>query len=164
MIANYVWDLTYSRVWNDSFIFASYHTYTRVSSNTWMHHVAHINQLLSQIWICVTWPIHMYDMTHLYVWHDAFTCVNWIMYMCDMTHSYAWHDSSICATWLIYTCDLTPAYRARLLTSCAPAKLVSTGTHTQVWLQISYVTWRIHTVTWLITCVTWLIHMCDITR
>jgi len=34
--------------------------------------------------ICVTWRIHMCDMTHSYVWHDSFICV---------THSYAWHDS-----------------------------------------------------------------------
>ena len=57
--------------------------------------------------ICVTWPIHMCDMTHSYVWHDLFICVIWLNHMCDMTHSYLWHDSFICAIWLIYMCDMT---------------------------------------------------------
>jgi len=80
--------------------------------------------------MCVTWLIHMCDMTHPYVCvslegydscmharHDSFT---WLIYMCDWTHPCvcvslevndslicAWHDSFICATWLIYICDMT---------------------------------------------------------
>jgi len=33
------------------------------------------------------------------VWHDSFICVTWLIHMCDMTHSYVWHDSFICVTW-----------------------------------------------------------------
>jgi len=40
--------------------------------------------------IRVPWRIHMCDMTHSYVWHDAFICVTWLIHMCDMTHSYVW--------------------------------------------------------------------------
>jgi len=40
--------------------------------------------------ICVTWLIHMCDMTHSYVWHDSFICVTWFIHMCDMIHSYVW--------------------------------------------------------------------------
>jgi len=36
---------------------------------------------------CVTWPIHMCDMTHSYVWHDTFLCVPWFIHTWDMTHS-----------------------------------------------------------------------------
>ena len=25
--------------------------------------------------------------------HDSFTCVTWLIHMCDMTHSHVWHDS-----------------------------------------------------------------------
>ena len=61
--------------------------------------------------ICVTWLVHMCDMTHSYVWHGSFICVNvcvWYGYMCDMTRSYVWHvwhDSCICVTWLIHMCE-----------------------------------------------------------
>jgi len=36
------------------------------------------------------------------VWHDSFICVTWLIHMCDMTHSYVWHDSFICVTWLMH--------------------------------------------------------------
>jgi len=29
------------------------------------------------------------------LWHDSFICVTWLIHMCDMTHSYACHDSFI---------------------------------------------------------------------
>jgi len=43
--------------------------------------------------MCVQSPMHMCNMTHVYVWHDPFIFVTWLMYMCDVTHSYVWHDS-----------------------------------------------------------------------
>jgi len=36
------------------------------------------------------------------VWHDSFICVTWLIHMCDMTPSYVWHDSFICVTWLLH--------------------------------------------------------------
>jgi len=44
------------------------------------------------------------------VWHDSFICVTWLIHMSDMTHSYVWHDSFICVTSLIYTRDTTHLY------------------------------------------------------
>jgi len=44
--------------------------------------------------ICVTWSIHLCDMTHLCVWYDSFICATCLILMCDMTHS----DSFIYAT------------------------------------------------------------------
>jgi len=46
------------------------------------------------------------------VWRDffdmiSFICVIWLIHMCDMTHSYVRHDAFICVTWLIHTCDMT---------------------------------------------------------
>jgi len=54
--------------------------------------------------ICVTWLVHMCDMTHAYVWHDSFMCLTWLVPKCDMTNSYVWHDSCICVTWIIHVC------------------------------------------------------------
>jgi len=33
------------------------------------------------------------------VWLDSFICVTWLIHMRDMTHSYVWHDSFVCVTW-----------------------------------------------------------------
>jgi len=55
---------------------------------------------------CVTWLIHMCDMTHSHLWHDSFTCVTWLIHMCDVTHSCAWRDAFTCVTWLIQMCDV----------------------------------------------------------
>ena len=57
--------------------------------------------------MCVTWLIHMCDLTHSCVRHDSFICVTCLIHMCNMTHSYVWHDSFICVTWLIHMCDMT---------------------------------------------------------
>ena len=51
----------------------------------------------------------MCDMTHSYVWQNSFICVTWLIHMCDMTRYicvtwliiYVWHDSFTCVTWLI---------------------------------------------------------------
>jgi len=58
------------------------------------------------VFICETWLIHMWDMTH---WHVTWltrsaqhrharwqTCMIWRMHMWDMTHLYVRHDSWIC--------------------------------------------------------------------
>ena len=95
----------------------------------------------SHVWhdsfTCVTWLIHMCDVTHSYVWHDSFICATWLVHMCDMTHSYVWHDSFICVTWLVHICDATPSYVWR---------------NSFIWETDSFI------------CVTWLLHMCDVTR
>jgi len=76
---------------------------------TWRIHMCDMTH--SHAWhdssICVAWLIHMRDMTHPYVWHDSFICVTWLIHMCGMTRSYAWHDSSICVAWLIHMRDIT---------------------------------------------------------
>jgi len=28
--------------------------------------------------------------SYTHVWHDSFICVTWLIHMCDMTHSYVW--------------------------------------------------------------------------
>jgi len=64
--------------------------------------------------ICGTWPIHMWDIASLVVtWlrHDSFlylhqTCVTWLIHMCDMTYPYVGHDPFICGTWPIHMWDI----------------------------------------------------------
>ena len=92
----------------------------------------------------------MCDMTHSYVWHDAFICKTWRIHMCDMAHSYVWHGTFICVT-------PTNSY-------------VWHDSFTRVWYD-SFIcaTWRIHmcgmthSYAWhdAFICVTWRIHMCD---
>jgi len=86
--------------------------------------------------MCVTWLIHMYDITHTHVWYYSYTCMTWLMHMYDITHSYVWHDSFICMTWLIHMYDMTHSY-------------VWHEPHSHVWHD------------WFI-CVTWLIPICGV--
>jgi len=58
----------------------------------------------------VTWLVHVCDMTHSYMWHDAFIYDTWRIHICDMTHSYMWHDAFIYVTWRIHICDMTHSY------------------------------------------------------
>ena len=113
--------------------------------------------------LSVYWPIHMYDMTHLRVWHgtdsccfvtkkacvcyDSSTWMTWLIQMCDMTHPHVWHDSSTCTTWLIHLCDM-----ARILLLCYP--------------RLVCVIWLTHAYVWYdsLTRTTWLIHMCEMTH
>jgi len=38
---------------------------------------------LQDVFKCVTWRIHTYDMTHSQVWHDSFTSVTCLIHTCD---------------------------------------------------------------------------------
>ena len=65
-------------------------------TDTWMH-----------VFMCVTWRIHIYDMTHSYMWHDSFISATRLIHTRDMAHSYMRHDSFTRVTWRIHTCDMT---------------------------------------------------------
>jgi len=106
--------------------------------------------------ICVTWLIHMCNMTHLYVWRDSFTCVTWLVRV-SMTHSHVGHDSFICHVTQLYQghesflCHVThpTGHDSFVCATC----LIHTWdmTHSHVWHDS-------------FTCVTWLIHMCDMSK
>jgi len=103
--------------------------------------------------MCVTWLIHMCDVTHSYMWHDSFVRVTWRIRTCDMTTSYVWHDVFICVIWRIW---------------CVQHESSTYVT----WDWCICETWLIYT--WDVThlyvchdwciCVTWLIHTCDVTH
>ena len=56
----------------------SYITHMCAMSDTWLHHM------------CVTLLHHM--CVHSYTWHRSFTCVTWPVHMCDITRLYMWED------------------------------------------------------------------------
>jgi len=113
----------------------------------WMSHVTLRNDESRHT--CMTWLIHVCDMTHSCVWHDTHECVMLLMklcvpwltclatwysncrttHVCDIHHSFVRHDS-MQVTWFIHVCDMT---------------------HSCVWHD-SFM------------CVTWLIHVCDMTH
>jgi len=102
----HMWDMTHSYVGQDSII-----------CGAWLIHMWHASiymYLGPDSFMCgrdactnmntwneaVSW-IHSRDMTHSYVWHDAFICWTWLIHMWDiihsclwgLTHSYVWRDS-----------------------------------------------------------------------
>jgi len=120
--------------------------------------------------ICGTWLIHAYDMTHTRAvchlqWGHPWICVT-------VTHSYMWYST-------IYICDMT-----HLCDMIRSVRLICvTVTHSCMWYmwlihvcdiaQFIYVTWLISVtwiiyVTWLAVCGwyawLWLIHVCDIAQ
>ena len=66
----------------------SRHIFEWVMSHVWMSCVAHMNEL------CHTYPVHMCDMTHLYLWHS---CVRWCT-MLVVGHTCT-VDSKACDCW-----------------------------------------------------------------
>jgi len=135
--------------------------------------------------LCVTWLIHVCDMTHSYVRLGSFICVTWLMtnahdyislvlvdllptdvfdnawLMWHMTPSYVWRDSFMCVIPLTHTWDLAHAYVWH-----------------DSWLMPTsdWYWWTHYPLIYLImhhliditqdsfTCVTWLIHVCDSTH
>jgi len=130
-------DVICSHVWRDVFICGAYlvrtcdmtHSYVRCAHlYVWRDSFASCDMTHSYVWqdlfmegrdsfigsiclfVCVTWLIHMRDMTHTrdmysYVWHDVYSsaqCVSFlpvtpISCMCNVTIK--------CVTWLIDMCD-----------------------------------------------------------
>jgi len=81
---------------------------------TWHIHMCHA------CWTCCTWVcaqsyvshdlwglIYIWDVTHSYLWHDAFWCVTWRVHMCTHMCHMTYEDSFICGKWRMQSCDLT---------------------------------------------------------
>jgi len=69
---------------------------------------------------CVTWLIHICDMTRSHVWHDSFVCVPGLIHMLERIHScvrhdsfiraHVWHVSFTYVTWLLHMLEMTHSY------------------------------------------------------
>jgi len=73
------------------YIYIYIYTYLMYHRDMWDGTMSHMD---NASFVCVTWLIHMCDMTH-----------SWFIHMCPtlmMLPSYLWHDSSICVTWLVH--------------------------------------------------------------
>jgi hypothetical protein len=150
------WDVNYLYVWHDSFL--------------WLHYVLPLRRKF----ICVTWLIRTWDVTHSYVWdylmthsymrHDLFVCVTWLIsvtalcaapepegHVCDMTHSYVGCDSVVCC------CDSCICVRHEWCI-CDDFFVCETWLIRMCDKTCSYV-WHDSFV-----CVTWLIHTRDVTH
>ena len=89
--------------------------------------------------VCVTWLIHMRDMTHPYVWHDSFIWVIRLIRMCDMTHSHHFSRVESEVRWSFseakrdeercdISLDVLKSQKTSLLTHMNDISLVSYGT------------------------------------
>jgi len=121
----HVCDMTFSYVWQDSFICVTRltHMCDMTHPYVWHHSFMRVIEALCfpvgtcdmTPWISMKWLIHVCDRTHSYVWQDSFICVTWPIHMCDVTHSYVWHHSFmrvIEALWFpVGKCDMTPRYQ-----------------------------------------------------
>jgi len=160
-----------SYVQYDSFISVTWLMKSRMGSRPWVPAISTTNT-----GNCVTRRSHMCDMTHSYVWHDAFICVTWRIHMGGMALIHVWHDSFICAIWLNHQRVITHQI-VHGITAFATCYIhyehshMCDMTHSYVWhdsficvAPLIYVCEVTHLCVWHDSfCVTWLIHMCDIT-
>jgi len=58
-------------------------------------------------------------------------CVTWLIHMCDMTHSNVWHDSFVRVTWLIHICEMTPSYHGSKRPRLKSTKLLKSNSSIQ---------------------------------
>ena len=128
--------------------------------------------VMSHIWVPTTFGTQLATQEHKR--HDSFVCVTWLMHLCEITHVYEWHDSFICVTWLIYRHQRSWRPQGNdgrffFLENVWPDSYICTvptqlATQGQWWSIFS--TQRLHRRQWwqrCSKCVTWLIHMCDMT-
>ena len=114
------------------------------------------------VW-CSVMQFHMYDMTPPYVWHDAFICVTWLLHMCDMTRVRCRIQSDTLHTVKKKQkqhkhnyCNNEP-WQPCVAACCSVKQCVAVRCSAlQCSLQCS-----LHCS---LQCVTWLLHMCDMTH
>ena len=98
-------NVTHTYVWCDSFVRGAWlirtcdmtYSYTRYDSFAWMTRL-----VLS--WHIILWG-RRESLSHAtcdHMWsRDLFICVTWLIHIRNMTHLYVGHDSPTCATWLV---------------------------------------------------------------
>jgi len=167
-------------VWHVSFIFVLW------PIHTWLMH--HMYMCCMTHFTCVTWPIHVCDMTPaafpqrelfrfradelqesalLHVWHDFNMCVTWLVQLFCNESSFAFMRTS-CRSQLFYMCDMTLSHVWH--NSCGFSQTARDDSCTSpAWLTWLFYVCQLTPVALAhgghdsFMCVTWLIHVCDMT-
>jgi len=128
------------------------------------------HSFLHDSFICETWLIHMWDMTHSYrdmthsyTRHHSFLHATRPIYTRDLTHSYVWHDSFISRhdsfvlrhdSFILRHASFT--HEARLIYTCNTTNLYTRhDSFISRHDSFIYETWLIYIETWLIHIKTW---------
>jgi len=93
------------------------------------------------------------DRIHFCVCMDVFICVTWRLHVCDMTHPSQSHTSRtrtsfICVTWLWHLCDMTHSMRANDPCVCNNIAYMNTNTYVCFYTR-TYTHTYIHTQTYV---------------
>jgi len=138
---------------------------TATHCNTRQHTATHCNTLQHRsswprayTWVflssssglsCLTWPIHVCDMTNPCVWYDQSMCVIWPIHVCDMTNPcvwyewFAWDFCFIRVTWL---CSIHAVTLLILMCDMTLLILMCDMTHANLWHDsLIFLTWLIDT-------------------
>ena len=111
------------------------------------------------------------------MWHDSFLCVTWLLHMCDVTYSYVWRDSFMCQM-TPFICDIR--HVTSLWHTHVPRHMCHERSHIRhcVWWDVSHINetyvklrkhacnmrkvpYDMHSYVWhdLFICVTWFLHV-----
>jgi len=95
-------------------------------------------------------------MSHSYVWYNSFICVTWLIHMCDITHSYVWHYIPV--PWQIQESRLY----LHAFSRDAPENHKCDMTHSYVWYCIR-MPWHMHSCA-MTQFISVTLHTCAITH
>jgi len=148
--------VTHSYVWLDPFVYVTWLVHVYDVTRQLSKYLYDLRCVPRDGYLFVTWLIRMYAESHIYAWCDSFICVTWLIHIHDMTR--------LCATWLTHVCDvtrdshLTVIYLWHVSFVCHGSCICVMGLIHMCDGTDSYVWWD------SFICVTWLIHMCDMTH
>ena len=80
----HICDMTHSYMWHDSFIYVTW--LIHICDQTPVNVRFSPSGAIWLIYMHMAGFIHMCDVTRSPMWHDSLICVTWLIHMCDMTH------------------------------------------------------------------------------
>jgi len=90
----------HSYVWHDSFICVPWLIGMRVVlldclfvPGPRLIHICDMTHDWLELDLCINGDSLHVTWAYTHVWQDSFKCVTWFLHVCDVTHSYEWHDS-----------------------------------------------------------------------
>jgi len=153
-----VCDMTHEWVWHDSFMCVSF------KCVTWLVHVRDITHLYATCLRHVS-----FDMTHSNMRHDSFTRVRWLIHTCDMTHSYTcaltysyigWHVSLICMMWVFWCvavcCSVLQCVGLTYRLTCMMWVFILIDSHASYVIHVNVSYWHVSLI-----CMMWVFILTD---